>query len=98
MATATQKLLTVRNYQPEDEEAVIELLKMSLGDSSVNLRTSEFWHWKHIDNPFGPSFVRVSCDEDGQIAGLRAFMQWGLKSEGRTVRAVSLDFPDRLKW
>ncbi len=88
MATATQKSLTVRHYRPEDEDAVIDLLKMSLGESEVNLRTPEFWRWKHINNPFGPSYVRVSCDESGQIAGLRAFMQWGLKFGQRNVRAV----------
>ena len=88
MATATQKSLVVRNYRPEDEDAVIDLLKMSLGESEVNLRTSEFWRWKHINNPFGSSFVKVSCDENGQIAGLRAFMQWGLKAGEKNLRAV----------
>jgi len=88
MTTAT-KSLVVREYQPSDEEAILNLLRISLGENEVNQRKPEFWRWKHINNPFGHSFIRVSCNEEtGEIAGLRAFMQWGLHAGERRLRAV----------
>lgn len=90
MTTATNtKSLVVREYQSSDEDAILNLLRISLGESEVNQRKPEFWRWKHINNPFGRSFIRVSCDEEtGELAGLRAFMQWGLHAGERRLRAV----------
>ena len=84
----TASAYSTRSYRPEDESQVLELLKLSLGESPLLQRTSEMWQWKHLNNHFGPSFVRVACDEAGLLVGMRAFMQWEFQAGGRPVRAV----------
>lgn len=42
-------------YQPGDEKGFFELLRLAMGESDIKKRTSEFWSWKHIKNPFGVS-------------------------------------------
>ena len=79
---------TTRGYQPEDEKEVLELLKLSLGESPVLQRTPDLWQWKHENNSFGPSYVRVACNEAGLLVGMRAFMQWEFRVGSRTLRAV----------
>jgi GNAT superfamily N-acetyltransferase len=79
---------TARSYRPDDESGVLDLLKLSLGESPVLQRTPDLWRWKHLNNHFGPSYVRVACNEDGLLAGMRAFMQWEFQIEGRPIRAV----------
>jgi GNAT superfamily N-acetyltransferase len=79
---------TARGYRPEDEAKVLELLKLSLGESTVLQRTPALWQWKHQNNPFGPSYVRVACDAGGLLVGMRAFMQWEFQLMGQPVRAV----------
>lgn len=76
-----------RAYQPQDEAAVTELLKLALGEGSHGADPA-VWRWKHMDNVFGPSFTRLACGQDGRVIGLRAFMQWRLQAGGRTLRAV----------
>jgi GNAT superfamily N-acetyltransferase len=73
----------------EDEPAVLDLMRESLGEGSVP-RTAEFWQWKHERNPFGTSPVLVA-EADGRLVGLRAFMRWAWASGTQTystVRAV----------
>lgn len=84
----TSSEYTTRCYRPEDEPAVLELLKLSLGESAVLPRTPALWRWKHQTSPFGPSYVRVACTEDGCIVGVRAFMRWEFQIGGRNIRAV----------
>ena len=79
---------TVRALEPSDEREVLRLLGMSLGESTIGGRHPSFWRWKHVSNIFGPSFSRVARDESGDLMGMRAFMQWGLKSGDQTLRAV----------
>lgn len=72
-----------------DIPAIIELLKLSLGESLMP-KTEAFWRWKHLDNPFGPSKV-ILAEENGEIIGLRAFMQWKYQIDGQLftgLRAV----------
>lgn len=66
-------------------DAIVELMRVSLGESPT--RTRRFFEWKHLKNPFGPSFVWVAEDE-GRLVGLRAMMRWDFRSQGRSVRAV----------
>ena len=84
----TANAYSTRSYRPEDESQILELLKLSLGESPLLQRTPDMWQWKHRNNHFGPSFVRVACDEDGMLVGMRAFMRWKFQVEGRPVRAV----------
>src|SRR5207247_2560043 len=46
-----------------------------------------FFRWKHVDNPFGRSFMLVAEAEE-RILGLRAFMRWRFAAGGREVGAV----------
>jgi GNAT superfamily N-acetyltransferase len=69
-----------------DIPAIIELLKLSLGESLMP-KTEAFWRWKHLDNPFGPSKV-ILAEEKGQLIGLRAFMQWTYRIEGKTYHGL----------
>ena len=88
MTAQTALVYTTRGYRPEDEAEVLELLKLSLGESPVLQRTPALWQWKHQNSPFGPSYVRVACNETGLLVGMRAFMRWEFQIEGLKVRAV----------
>ena len=69
----------MRPYEPDDLQAVLELLRLTLGESDVNRRAPELFSWKHIDNPFGPSIMLVAEDNVGMV-GFRAFMRWELEA------------------
>jgi GNAT superfamily N-acetyltransferase len=70
----------------QDIPEVVALMKMSLGESLIPKSTT-FFTWKHIHNPFGKSFNYVA-KEDGKIIGLRTFMQWAFEKDGKIIRAV----------
>jgi GNAT superfamily N-acetyltransferase len=76
----------VRPYEGKDQAAVLDLLRASLGDGPTGERSPKFFRWKHLENPFGRSYMLVA-EQDGWIIGLRAFMRWRLRGE-RMVRAV----------
>lgn len=78
--------MTYREANTADEHAIIDLLRLSLGEDSTEKSVS-FWRWKHVDNPFGPSPVLVA-DDEGRIAGVRAFMRWEWATNGRVYRAL----------
>jgi len=76
--------MTVRFATAADTEGIIDLLKDSLGESTIP-KSVELWNWKHQQSPFGPSYVMVA-EEEGKIIGVRAFMQWKwMRSEERRV-------------
>ena len=77
----------VRPYAQEDEPRVLELLARSLGGGPLGQRSPAFFRWKHLDNPFGTSFMLVA-ERDDRIIGLRAFLRWRFQAAGRTVEAV----------
>jgi GNAT superfamily N-acetyltransferase len=77
----------VRSYRPEDETRVLDLLNAALGGGPAGWWSAEFFRWKHLANPFGPSFILVA-EADGRIVGLRAFMRWRFEAGDRTVTAV----------
>jgi GNAT superfamily N-acetyltransferase len=80
--------IAVRPYHPDDLEAVLNLLRVSLGETEVNRRSPELFSWKHVDNPFGPSIILVAEDSEG-IVGFRAFMRWELATkDGELIRCV----------
>ena len=78
--------VTIRRAMREDEEAILDLLRVSLGEGTIP-RTLAYWQWKHETNPFGPSVVLVA-EAERQIVGLRVFMRWTWRSGGRDVSAV----------
>ena len=77
----------VRPYRDADEQAVLGLLNDALGGGPAGTRPAEFFRWKHLENPFGRSFMLVA-EADGRIVGLRAFMRWEFVAGDRRFRAV----------
>lgn len=82
----SESSLAFREYRAADEDSVLALLAQALGDGRAFDRTSAFWQWKHMQNPFGPSLMMVAANSE--ILGLRAFMRWQFRVGGETVRAV----------
>lgn len=78
--------MTIRPSQPSDIPAIVDLLRLSLGDSLMP-KTERYWQWKHQDNPFGTSPVVVAY-EGNLLVGVRAFMCWQWKLKGRLINAV----------
>jgi GNAT superfamily N-acetyltransferase len=66
--------MIIRESKPEDIKDIIELLKLSLGESKLK-KSKTVWNFKHLENPFGASPVLLA-EEDYKLIGVRAFMQW----------------------
>lgn len=66
--------MIIRQAKPDDIQAILNVLKASLGESSSK-KSEEVWRYKHIDNPFGESLVLLA-EENSEIIGVRAFMRW----------------------
>jgi GNAT superfamily N-acetyltransferase len=79
--------VSVRPFVEDDLPRVLELLDASLGGGPAGRRPPELFRWKHLDGPFGPSFMLVATRDD-RLVGLRAFMRWRFVAHGRTVRAA----------
>jgi GNAT superfamily N-acetyltransferase len=80
-------LVDVRPYVDADEGAVLDLLNAALGGGPAGTRPGEFFRWKHLENPFGRSFMLVAA-ANGRIVGLRAFMRWEFSANDHRFRAV----------
>lgn len=81
--------MIIRTATPSDIPSIVSLLKLSLGESLLP-KSEAYWKWKHIDNPFGVSPILLA-EENGELAGVRAFMRWGWtdgEQQFRAVRAV----------
>jgi GNAT superfamily N-acetyltransferase len=79
--------VSVRPFSPEDLPDVLELLDASLGGGPAGRRPPEFFRWKHLDNPFGPSYLLLATAA-GRLVGLRAFLRWRFLAGERAVGAV----------
>ena len=88
MMTKLSSEYTIRSYVAPDQDQVLEVMRRSLGETATLQRSPAFWQWKHFSNPFGPSYVRVACGEDGQVVGMRAFLRWEFMTRDRLVKAV----------
>jgi N-acetylglutamate synthase-like GNAT family acetyltransferase len=78
--------MRIRQATDQDIPKIIELLKMSLGESLMP-KSEAYWRWKHIDNPFGKSPVLVA-DEAGELIGVRAFMRWEWTDGNQIYKSV----------
>jgi len=76
----------IREIEPVATEELLELVRLGLGAGSVP-RTAEFWNWKHVDNPFGPSYA-LAAEADGRLVGLRMFLRWRFRCGEREIAAV----------
>jgi N-acetylglutamate synthase-like GNAT family acetyltransferase len=78
--------MQIRAATEDDIPAIVNLLKVSLGESLMP-KSEEFWRWKHVQNPFGRSPILLAIENDG-IVGVRAFMHWRWTMGERVVSAV----------
>lgn len=78
--------ISIRRFEDQDLEPVLDILKRALGESPRLRRTPEWFEWKHFNNPFGRSIILVA-EVAGRIAGLRALMRWELTTQaGHLIR------------
>ena len=78
--------MQLRSAIPNDKPAIIELLRKSLGESTIP-KSEILWNWKHEQNPFGPSYLLLA-EEDAKLVGVRAFMRWEWCWKGRIYKAI----------
>jgi GNAT superfamily N-acetyltransferase len=78
--------MIIRNASAADRSAIVNLLKASLGESMIP-KSEALWQWKHEDNPFGSSYVLLA-EENDQLIGLRAFLQWQWQNNQGIYKAV----------
>ncbi len=91
MSTSTDTTdIAVRPATASDDEAVLALLRLTLGKKPDD-PYERFFAWKHRENPFGTSPAWVA-EADGQVVGYRTFLRWEFEQPGRpplrAVRAV----------
>jgi len=84
-------VITTRELRDSDIPGVLELMRLSLGETAILQRTADLFAWKHLSNPFGRSIALVAESGD-ELVGLRTFMRWELDAPGegrlRCIRAV----------
>lgn len=56
-------------------------LANAIGEAFGKQRTVDWFRWKHIESPWGPSTGWVAVDDDG-VLGLRMFTPWRLSVDG----------------
>ena len=78
--------MEIKEASEADIPNIVALLKLSLGESHVP-KSEAYWHWKHLENPFGASSVLLGW-EGSQLVGVRAFMRWEWLQQGQVYRAV----------
>jgi GNAT superfamily N-acetyltransferase len=78
--------MNIRPAYDTDIPAIIALLRASLGESLLP-KSEALWRWKHQTSPFGKSYVLVA-EENNELIGLRAFMQWQWQWQSQTFRAI----------
>lgn len=78
--------MTVRTANEGDVPAIVDLLRLSLGDGHTP-KSESYWRWKHIENPFGRSPVLLGL-QGTTLVGVRAFMKWRFISGGTVSEAV----------
>jgi hypothetical protein len=87
--------ITARLFEPQDEPAVLEVLQAAFGQWPRDIQgvePSEFFHWKHVDGPHGPSIL-VVAEADGAVIGFAAYMPWQFRARGQMLKAVrGVDF------
>jgi hypothetical protein len=91
----------VRAFEANDEPGVLEVLQAAFGQwprGVEGITPSEFFRWKHMHSPFGPSSLLVA-EADGMIIGLLAYMPWRFTVGAQTLETLrGVDFalhPDR---
>jgi GNAT superfamily N-acetyltransferase len=85
----------VRTFEAKDEPRVLEVLQAAFGQWPRDIQgvaPSEFFRWKHVAGPFGPSILMVA-EADGAVIGFAAYMPWRLRASGQTLTTMrGVDF------
>jgi GNAT superfamily N-acetyltransferase len=85
--------LTVRTFEANDEPGVLAVLQAAFGQwphDIPGVAPAEFFRWKHMAGPFGPSLMLVA-EADGAVIGFAAYMPWRFSTGGQilsTMRGV----------
>jgi GNAT superfamily N-acetyltransferase len=91
MAFDTQEqAVVVRLLQPSDETVVIDLLQEVFGvwpKDCKDLSPAEFFRWKHMSGPLGPSTSLVA-EADGAVVAYVGCMPWQLSAHGKILKTV----------
>ncbi len=77
--------MQIRKANSSDLPSIIDLLKVSLGESLVP-KSEELWNWKHLANPFGSSPILIAQD-NGLICGVRVFLRWEFRQGEKLIKA-----------
>jgi GNAT superfamily N-acetyltransferase len=91
--TAFDGAVNVRAFAAEDEPRVLEVLQAAFGQWPRDIQgvaPSEFFRWKHMAGPFGPSIL-LAAEADGAVIGFAAYMPWRFRANGQilaTMRGV----------
>lgn len=78
-------MISIRFARPDDLPEILNVLTSALGDPHGR-RNPEFWNWKHLENPFGPSQVMVAF-VNGEMAGVRSMLAWEFLVQSTPIRA-----------
>jgi GNAT superfamily N-acetyltransferase len=85
----------VRAFEAKDEPRILEVLQAAFGQwprDTQGVRASEFFRWKHMAGPFGPSILLVA-EVDGEVIGFAAYMPWRFRARGQLLLAMrAVDF------
>jgi GNAT superfamily N-acetyltransferase len=79
-----------RPFRADDEPHVLGLLQAVFREWPREISgatPAEFFRWKHVDGPYGPSSM-VVAEADGRVVGFAAYMPWRFTTGGRVVNAV----------
>jgi hypothetical protein len=93
--TAFDRGVKVRVFEARDEPGVLELLQAAFGQWPRDIQgvaPGEFFRWKHMAGPFGPSLLLVA-EADGEVIGFGAWMPWRLRASGQILKTLrGVDF------
>jgi hypothetical protein len=85
----------VRAFAAQDEAAVLRVLQAAFGrwpQGISDITPSEFFRWKHMTGPLGPSTLLVA-EIQGEVTGVAGYMPWRFHARGRVLKAMrGVDF------
>jgi GNAT superfamily N-acetyltransferase len=80
----------IRAFEAEDEARVLAILTAAFGRWPLDVDgvdASEFFRWKHMASPFGPSMLLVA-EAAGEVVGFGAWLRWRLRARRQTLGAL----------
>jgi ribosomal protein S18 acetylase RimI-like enzyme len=79
----------IRLFESGDEEAIVELIKISYPEWRDAESPLDYWKWKYIDNPFGS--IVVVADWDSKIVGIKHRLFLNIKVDEKTSSSYGDD-------